>query len=189
MLTSRNWHISSEVTQQCLYHVRCHGTIYALPYMTHHSARSNCVISISSFFKIFLFINTFLSRLFPVIINCIFSTFFPQKINYSNNRSPKACEIWWVLLTFPKLHIVLKIFYIWQTLFLFTVSLSRPSKLTLIYCFYLQHHVFDITLTDNFQYQSQIVDTENTTPWDQRTNVQITDNSNYCQNKPNLQNQ
>jgi hypothetical protein len=128
-------------------------------------------------------------RLFPVIINCIFSTFFPQKINYSNNRSPKACEIWWVLLTFPKLHIVIKIFYIWQTLFLFTVSLSRPSKLTLIYCFYLQHHVFDITLTDNFQYQSQIVDTENTTPWDQRTNVQITDNSNYCQNKPNLQNQ
>ena len=30
--------------------------------------------------------------------------------------------------------------------------------------FYRQHHVFDSTMTDNFQYQSQFVDTENTTP-------------------------
>ena len=29
---------------------------------------------------------------------------------------------------------------------------------------------------------------EKTTPWDRRKNVQITDNSNYCQNRPNLQN-
>jgi hypothetical protein len=29
---------------------------------------------------------------------------------------------------------------------------------------------------------------EKTTPWDRRKNVQITDNSNYCQNSPNLQN-
>ena len=29
---------------------------------------------------------------------------------------------------------------------------------------------------------------EKTPPWDRRKNVQITDNSNYCQNRPNLQN-
>jgi hypothetical protein len=32
------------------------------------------------------------------------------------------------------------------------------------YCFYQsRHHVFDITLTDNFQLQNQFVDTENVT--------------------------
>ena len=38
------------------------------------------------------------------------------------------------------------------------------------------HNVLDATLTDNFQYQNQLVDINNITPWDQRKNVQITDN-------------
>ena len=35
--------------------------------------------------------------------------------------------------------------------------------------------MFDVTLTDNFQYRSQFVDTENITCPDQRKNDKITD--------------
>ena len=43
------------------------------------------------------------------------------------------------------------------------------------YCFHQQcHNVFYVTLSDNIQYQSQFVDTENITRRDQRKNVQIT---------------
>ena len=35
--------------------------------------------------------------------------------------------------------------------------------------------MFDVTLTNNFQYQSQYVDTENTICQDQRINSRITD--------------
>ena len=33
--------------------------------------------------------------------------------------------------------------------------------------------MFDVTLGDNFQYQSQFVDTDNTHQWDQRDNVHV----------------
>ena len=39
-------------------------------------------------------------------------------------------------------------------------------------------NVFDVTLTDNFQYQS-VLDPDNITLWDQRKNVQITNNFFY----------
>jgi len=35
--------------------------------------------------------------------------------------------------------------------------------------------MFDVKLADNFQYQSQFVDTENITCPDQRKNIKITD--------------
>jgi hypothetical protein len=38
-----------------------------------------------------------------------------------------------------------------------------------------QAKVFDITLTNIFQYQSLSVNTNNITWWDQKKNVQITD--------------
>jgi hypothetical protein len=36
--------------------------------------------------------------------------------------------------------------------------------------------MFDVTLTDNFQYQRQLVDTDNITLWDERSNVVDADN-------------
>jgi len=41
--------------------------------------------------------------------------------------------------------------------------------------------VFDVTLTDHFQYQSQFVDTEIIKLQDQKKNVQITDKIIYRQ--------
>jgi hypothetical protein len=34
--------------------------------------------------------------------------------------------------------------------------------------------MFGVTLTANFQHQSQLIDIDNITPWDQSNNVQIT---------------
>ena len=48
--------------------------------------------------------------------------------------------------------------------------MPRHSELMLL--FYQQHHnMFDVTLTDNFQYQSQSIGTGNITWQDRRKNV------------------
>jgi hypothetical protein len=53
--------------------------------------------------------------------------------------------------------------------------MPRHSELMLL--FYQQHHnMFDVTLTDNFQYQSQSIGTGNITWQDRRKNVQIIHN-------------
>ena len=46
----------------------------------------------------------------------------------------------------------------------------------LCYCFYRLHHdVFDVTPTDNFQYQAQLIDTDSITQCYRKKHVQITD--------------
>jgi len=42
-------------------------------------------------------------------------------------------------------------------------------------------HVFDVTLTDNFQYQGQFIDTVNITRRDQRKHIQISNKTNSIQ--------
>jgi hypothetical protein len=58
--------------------------------------------------------------------------------------------------------------------------MSWPSKLTLLLLL-IAHNVFDVTLTDNLQHQSEFVDTNNITRWDQRSNVKLSDEYKYMQ--------
>ena len=51
--------------------------------------------------------------------------------------------------------------------------MSRPIGLTLLF-------LLVKTPTDNFQYQSKFIDTYNITLWDQRQNVQISNNLLHC---------
>jgi hypothetical protein len=53
-------------------------------------------------------------------------------------------------------------------------------------CFNYTYRLLCITLFDDFNLIISICHWN--PPWDRRKNVQITDNSNYCQNRPNLQN-
>jgi hypothetical protein len=45
----------------------------------------------------------------------------------------------------------------------------------------------DVTLTDNFQFQSEFVDTDNITLWDQKKDVQITANITQSDQKKDVQ--
>jgi glycine betaine/choline ABC-type transport system substrate-binding protein len=97
---------------------------------------------------------------------------FPQQINYSNNRSPKACAILWVLLAFSKIiitHCIKKysihiqaamkvetdiIANITASLIGQALILVKKSVETLKTDVIVVIGNIDITLTDNFRSQS-----------------------------------
>ena len=62
-----------------------------------------------------------------------------------------------------------KITAVWKV----ETDIVTPLKLTLLHLSVL--NVNDVILTNNFQYQSHLVDSLNITPLDQRENVKFTD--------------